>query len=33
MAVPPFPNAGLPSCYRYKMFETVVPLRNIIWGI
>jgi type IV pilus assembly protein PilW len=33
MAVPPFPNAGLPSCYRYKVFETVVPLRNIIWGI
>ncbi|HVS27699.1 MAG TPA: PilW family protein [Burkholderiales bacterium] len=28
MAVP----GGLPSCYRYKMFETVVPLRNIIWG-
>jgi type IV pilus assembly protein PilW len=33
MAVPPFPNAGLPSCYRYKMFETVVPLRNVIWGM
>ena len=28
MAVP----GGLPSCYRYKVFETVVPLRNIIWG-
>ncbi len=23
---------GLPSCYRYKVYETVVPLRNIIWG-
>jgi len=22
---------GLPSCYRYRMFETVVPLRNLIW--
>jgi type IV pilus assembly protein PilW len=33
MAVPPFPNAGLPSCYRYKVFETVVPLRNVIWGM
>ncbi len=28
MAVP----GGLPSCYRYKVYETVVPLRNIIWG-
>ena len=24
---------GLPSCYRYKVFETVVPLRNVIWGM
>lgn len=23
---------GLPSCYRYRVFETVVPLRNMIWG-
>lgn len=22
---------GLPSCYRYRVFETVVPLRNMIW--
>jgi len=22
---------GLPSCYRYRVFETIVPLRNIIW--
>ena len=22
---------GLPSCYRYRVFETVVPLRNQIW--
>lgn len=22
---------GLPSCYTYRVFETVVPLRNIIW--
>lgn len=29
MAVP----GGLPSCYRYKVYETVVPLRNILWGI
>ena len=29
MAVP----GGLPSCYRYKVFETVVPLRNVIWGM
>jgi type IV pilus assembly protein PilW len=20
------------QCYRYKVFETVVPLRNAIWG-
>jgi len=31
MAVQPA-GGGLPSCYRYKVFETVVPLRNIIWG-
>ncbi len=23
---------GLPSCYKYRVFETVVPLRNMIWG-
>jgi type IV pilus assembly protein PilW len=28
MAVP----GGLPSCYRYKVFETTVPLRNVLWG-
>jgi type IV pilus assembly protein PilW len=22
---------GLPSCYRYRVFETIVPLRNMIW--
>jgi type IV pilus assembly protein PilW len=22
---------GLPSCYKYRSFETVVPLRNMIW--
>lgn len=22
---------GLPSCYKYRVFETVVPLRNMIW--
>lgn len=22
---------GLPSCYRYRAFETVVPVRNMIW--
>ena len=22
---------GLPSCYRYRVFETVVPLRDQIW--
>jgi type IV pilus assembly protein PilW len=22
---------GLPSCYKYRVFETVVPLRNLIW--
>ena len=23
---------GLPSCYTYKVLETVVPLRNMIWS-
>ena len=22
---------GLPSCYHYRVFQTVVPLRNMIW--
>lgn len=22
---------GLPSCYKYRTFETVIPLRNMIW--
>lgn len=22
---------GLPSCFRYRVFETTVPLRNMIW--
>ncbi|HWV17355.1 MAG TPA: PilW family protein [Rhodocyclaceae bacterium] len=24
-------TAGDPSCYRYRVFETTVPLRNMIW--
>lgn len=30
-----FSTANLPAdwgCYRYKAFETVIPLRNVIWG-
>ena len=23
---------GLPSCYRYRVFETTIPLRNVIWS-
>ncbi len=22
----------LPSCYKYRVFETIIPLRNMIWG-
>jgi type IV pilus assembly protein PilW len=22
---------GIPSCYKYRAFETVIPLRNMIW--
>lgn len=22
---------GVPSCYRYRVFETVIPIRNMIW--
>ncbi|MEP7155320.1 MAG: PilW family protein [Betaproteobacteria bacterium] len=22
---------GLPSCYRYRAFETTIPIRNLIW--
>jgi type IV pilus assembly protein PilW len=22
---------GLPSCYKYRVFETVIPIRNMIW--
>ncbi len=22
---------GIPSCYKYRVFDTVVPLRNMIW--
>lgn len=25
------PPEGLPSCFRYRVFETVIPLRNLIW--
>ncbi len=29
---PTFDAAGaLPSCYKYRVFETVVPLRNMLW--
>jgi len=28
----PVPD-GLPSCYKYRLFETVVPLRNIRWSL
>ena len=21
----------LPSCYKYRVFETIIPLRNMIW--
>jgi type IV pilus assembly protein PilW len=31
----PFPSfdapGALPSCYKYRVFETVVPLRNMLW--
>lgn len=23
---------ALPSCYKYRVFETVVPLRNVLWS-
>ncbi len=26
-----FMSDALPSCYKYRSFETVVPLRNMIW--
>jgi type IV pilus assembly protein PilW len=22
---------ALPSCYKYRVFETIIPLRNMIW--
>lgn len=22
---------GVPSCYKYRVFETIIPLRNMIW--
>lgn len=31
----PISTANYPSdwgCYRYRVFETVIPLRNVIWG-
>jgi type IV pilus assembly protein PilW len=34
-STPPFSTANYPAdwqCYRYKVFETVVPLRNVLWG-
>jgi len=32
-AAPAMDTSGIPDfgCYRYKVFETVIPLRNIIW--
>jgi len=31
----PFPTfdapGALPSCYKYRVFETVIPLRNMLW--
>jgi type IV pilus assembly protein PilW len=31
-AFPTFDAAGvLPSCYAYRVFETMVPLRNMMW--
>jgi type IV pilus assembly protein PilW len=24
---------GLPSCYKYRAFETTIPLRNVIWRL
>jgi type IV pilus assembly protein PilW len=24
---------GIPSCYRYRVFETTIPLRNMIWRL
>lgn len=32
-AAPEMDTSGIPNfgCYRYKVFETVIPLRNIIW--
>lgn len=26
-------NPNLWRCYRYRVYETVIPLRNVIWGI
>jgi type IV pilus assembly protein PilW len=23
---------GVPSCYKHRVFETVIPMRNAIWG-
>jgi type IV pilus assembly protein PilW len=23
---------GLPSCYTYRVFETIMPMRNMLWG-
>jgi len=33
-AAPAMDTAGIPNfgCYRYKVFETVIPVRNVIWG-
>lgn len=25
------PDPEIPPCYKYRVFETVIPLRNIIW--
>jgi type IV pilus assembly protein PilW len=31
-AAPVFTGAGLDQHYRYRVFETVIPLKNMIWG-
>lgn len=33
LTIPPAPGepGGLPSCYTFRTFETVIPIRNMIW--
>jgi type IV pilus assembly protein PilW len=30
-ATPCLPNYW--RCYRYRVYETVIPLRNMLWGM